>query len=57
MRVLMIGSHATFPRSSLAFAGQATLVLVAVLLAALLLCAIEVRFGVSPADMTHITAM
>ena len=47
MRMLSLASPVAVPRS---FGGFAVLVLVAVLLAALLLVAIEVRFGMSPTD-------
>jgi len=50
MRMLSLASPVAVPRSFGGFAVQAALVLVAVLLAALLLVAIESRFGMSPTD-------
>jgi hypothetical protein len=49
MRTLALASPAAVPSLG-GFAAQAAPVLVAVLLAALLLVAIEIRFGTSPTD-------
>jgi hypothetical protein len=57
MQMLSLASSATLSRGHGTFATRATLVLVAVLLAALLLSAIEVRFGVTPTAWNEISAM
>jgi hypothetical protein len=57
MQMLSLASSATLSRGLGTFATRATLALVAVLLAALLLCAIEIRFGVPPTAGNEISAM
>jgi hypothetical protein len=57
MQMLSLASSATLSRGYGAFATWATLVLVAVLLAALLLSAIEIRFGVTPTAWNEISTI